>query len=299
MLYPLKFQPWPVERIWGGDRLARYGKPLPPDKPIGETWEISDRDREQSVVVNGPHAGQTLRQLLSEWGRQILGRRVTGPRFPLLIKMLDARERLSLQVHPPARIATRLGGEPKTEMWYVLEADPGAALMAGLKRGVTRPQFEEAIARGGAAFHACFHQFPVQAGDSLFVPSGRLHAIGAGLVIIEIQQSSDTTYRVYDWDRGRPLQVTESLASIDFNDFEPSPTPLPIECEHFRVEKQVVAGKLAGHCGGDTFEILAGIAGALTVQGERLQAGEFLLLPAALGSYEIAGSGALLRVTVP
>jgi mannose-6-phosphate isomerase len=147
-------------------------------------------------------------------------------RFPWLVKLLDARERLSLQVHPPAALAASLGGEPKSEMWYVAEADPGAELYAGLKRGVTREAFERAIQTGTVA--DCFHRVAVGARDAMFLPSGRVHAIGAGLVIFEIQQNSDTTYRVFDWHRlgldGKPraLHVSQSLASINFDDFEPA-----------------------------------------------------------------------------
>jgi mannose-6-phosphate isomerase len=292
MLYPLRFQPILVERIWGGDTLARYGKPIPPGKRIGETWEISDRAPEQSVVSNGALQGQTLRQLVARLGRQLLGTHCRDTaRFPLLVKMLDARDRLSLQVHPPAAIAPQLGGEPKTEMWYILDAAPDAHLIAGLKRGVTRQQFEKNAA-------ACVHRFPVRAGDSIFIPSGRVHAIDAGLVIVEIQQNSDTTYRVDDWGRGRPVHLAESMASIDFSDFEPSPTPLPIQCEHFRVEKLDVAGAQTGHCDGTTFHILACLTGAVTVADEHLTPGDFALLPAVLGEYRLTGQGSLLRATV-
>jgi mannose-6-phosphate isomerase len=299
MLYPLKFKPILMERVWGGDALARYGKAVPPGKKIGESWEISDRDEAQSIVANGPLAGATLRQLIEASGWEtVVGRaRPPGapPRFPLLVKLLDCRERLSLQVHPPAAVAPQLGGEPKTEMWYILEATPDAHLIAGLKRGATRQQFE----RDPASW---VHRFPVRAGDSIYIPSGRVHAIDAGLLIVEIQQNSDTTYRVYDWDRvgldgkPRPLHVAESLASIDFHDFEPSPTPLPIECEHFRVEK--LSGAFTGHCDGTSFHILAGIAGQLDVDGESVGVGEFVLLPAALGDYRVSGDGAVLRATV-
>jgi mannose-6-phosphate isomerase len=221
----------------------------------------------------------------------------------LLVKLLDCRERLSLQVHPPASVAAKLGGEPKTEMWYILDAAPDAHLIAGLRRGVTREMFQAAIQSPNSKIEDFVHRFPVRAGDSVFIPSGRVHAIDAGLVIVEIQQNSDTTYRVYDWGRvgldgrARPLHIAESLASIDFNDFEPSPTPLPIHCEHFRVEKR--SGGFAGHCDGSSFHILAGIAGRLDVNGESLGVGECVLLPAALGEYTVAGEGALLRAFVP
>ena len=315
MLYPYKFKPILVERIWGGDGLARYGKPVPAGKRIGETWEISDRPEAQSVVANGPAVGQTLRQLIEKKGADAsIGRaRPPGaPRFPLLIKLLDARERLSLQVHPPAALAAQLGGEPKTEMWYILDATPGAQLIAGLRRGVTRQQFEAAIQHGGAAFQACFHQFAVRAGDALFVPSGRLHAIGAGLVIAEIQQNSDTTYRVYDWDRvddkGQPraLHIRESLASIDFDDFEPAPSPLPIRCEHFVVEQVQVTGQGTGRCDGTSFQIFGGVTGEVAITAGSVTAsvrpGEFVLVPAAVSDYQLAAvitPAKVLRVFVP
>jgi len=334
MLYPYKFQPILIERLWGGTALARYGKAIPPGKRIGESWEISDRTDAQSVVANGPAAGQTLRQLIQQHGVQLLGTNCihsrtgvppvglttgdrrdacpTTPRFPLLIKLLDARERLSLQVHPPAALAALLGGEPKTEMWYILEAAPDSVLIAGLRRGITRQQFEAAIRQGGVAFQKCFHQFPVKVGEALFVPSGRLHAIGAGLVIAEIQQNSDTTYRVYDWDRvddkGQPraLHVRESLASINFEDFEPVPTPLPIQCTDFVVEKLDVSGPMAGRCDGSSFQILGGITGEVVIQAgsfaEQLRPGEFILLPAALGDYQLVGAvspAKVLRVLLP
>jgi mannose-6-phosphate isomerase len=161
-------------------------------------------------------------------GGELLGsaKPASGGRFPLLCKILDAREKLSLQVHPPADKAGALGGEAKTEMWHITDAALDAELYVGLKRGVTRAQFEQKIQTGGVA--ECFHRVPVRSGDTMFLPSGRVHAIGAGLVIFEIQQNSDTTYRVFDWNRvgldGKPreLHVAQSLASIDFNDFEPS-----------------------------------------------------------------------------
>lgn len=228
MLYPLVFHPRFKERVWGGRELETlYGKKLPPGQPIGESWEISDRPGDESVVANGKLAGKTLRELMEKYPREILGnaKPAAGNRFPILCKILDAREKLSLQVHPPAHKAAELKGEPKTEMWHIADAAPGAELYVGLKRGMTRAEFEKRITDGTVA--ECFHRVPVRAGDTMFLPSGRVHAIGAGLVIFEIQQNSDTTYRVFDWHRmgldGQPreLHVEQSLASIDFEDFEP------------------------------------------------------------------------------
>jgi mannose-6-phosphate isomerase len=228
MLYPLIFRPIFKDRVWGGHELERlYGKKLPPGAVIGESWEVSDRPGDASVVANGPLAGRTLRWLMENHAPEILGgaKPATEGRFPLLCKILDARENLSLQVHPPASKAAELKGEPKAEMWFIAAAAPDACLYVGLKRGVTRPEFEKKISDGSVA--DCFHRIPVRAGDAMFLPSGRVHAIGAGLVIFEIQQNSDTTYRVFDWNRGgldgkpRELHIAPSLASIDFNDFEP------------------------------------------------------------------------------
>ena len=227
MLYPLFFHPIFKERIWGGRKLEQlYKKSLPPGKPIGESWEIVDRADESSVVTNGPLAGQTLRSLMERYRSELLGDAKTSDgRFPLLIKILDAREKLSLQVHPPAAKARALGGEPKTEMWYVADAGPDADLFAGLKHGVSRDLFETRLRDGKV--QECFHRIPVRKGDAMFLPSGRVHALGGDNLIFEVQQNSDTTYRVFDWNRldagGKPreLHVEKSLDSIDFEDFEP------------------------------------------------------------------------------
>jgi mannose-6-phosphate isomerase len=228
VLYPLTFHPIFKERVWGGRELEKlYGKNLPSGKLIGESWEISDRPGDESIIANGKFAGKSLRWLMENHAVEILGdaKAAADNRFPLLIKILDAREKLSLQVHPPASKAAELKGEPKTEMWFIADAASGAELFVGLKRGVTRAEFEKKISDGSVA--ECFHRVPVRAGDTMFLPSGRVHAIGDGLVIFEIQQNSDTTYRVFDWNRvgldGKPrdLHIAQSLASIDFNDFEP------------------------------------------------------------------------------
>lgn len=231
MLHPLIFHPIFKERIWGGRNLERLlAKPLPPAGVFGESWEITDRPGDVSVVAAGPLAGRDLRWLMSHHERALLGRAESlHGRFPLLVKILDAHETLSLQVHPPKPVAGELGGDPKTEMWYFLEAASGAQIYAGLRRGVTREEFSRRVADGTVA--VCFHRLPVRAGEAMFVPAGRAHALGAGTLLIEIQQNSDTTYRVFDWNRrdssgqGRELHLPQSLASIDFTDFEPGLIP--------------------------------------------------------------------------
>jgi mannose-6-phosphate isomerase len=227
MLYPFQFQPIFKERVWGGRKLEKlYQKPLPPDRPIGESWEISDRGDDTSVLLNGPLAGKTLRWLMEHHGKELLGTSfVPGAPFPLLVKILDASDRLSLQVHPSPSAATELGGEAKSEFWYLVATEPNAELYVGLKQGVTRAEFERSIT--SKKVERCFHTIKSKVGDAIFLPSGRVHGIGPGNVIFEIQQNSDTTYRVFDWNRlgldGKPrdLHVRESLASIDFEDFEP------------------------------------------------------------------------------
>lgn len=309
MLYPFTFHPIFKERVWGGRNLERlYQKRLPPKVPIGESWEISDRPGDPSVITNGPLAGKDLRWLMEHHGPELLGQaQAGGGRFPLLVKILDAEEKLSLQVHPPAHQAAELGGEPKTEMWYIADARPGAELYVGLKRGVTREQFERKIQTGEVA--DCFHRVPVKAGDVMFLPSGRVHAIGAGLVIFEIQQNSDTTYRVFDWNRigldGKPreLHVPQSLASIDFGDFEPS-----LVASHLRSTEQFKSRPLVACPLFDVVEIQAEPSGSILLepnqlriigvisgrvivsdgtQSAELQSGEFCLIPANLKSCEV------------
>ena len=300
-LHPLMFEPRLKARVWGGRTLeALYGKAVPPDEPIGESWEIADRPGDESVIANGPYQGRTLRWLMEQDAAALIGDAAPAPggRFPLLCKILDARDKLSLQVHPPAPAL----GEPKTEMWYVAQADPGAEIYVGLRRGITREQFERALQDGTVA--DCFHRVAVRTGDTMFLPSGRVHAIGAGLVIFEIQQNSDTTFRVFDWNRvgldGRPrdLHVSESLQSIDFADIEPALVdPVPSTRGHFGV-RSLVRHRLfnADLLHAETQDVLnvddgrmrvvAVVAGRIRAQGggesAQLGAGQFCLLPASL-----------------
>ena len=222
----IAFEPLYQKRVWGGRALAAsFGRELPGDGPIGESWELVDRPEAQSVDIA---SGKTLRELLESNAEALMGPGYdpTQP-FPVLVKWLDCEQRLSLQVHPPADVAPRLGGEPKTEWWYMAETAPESALIVGLRKGVTREKFERAVA--DQALEPLLHRFQVEQGQSMLLNAGRLHAIDAGNLILEIQQNSDTTYRVYDWGRvgldGKPrqLHLEESLASIDFDDFEPEP----------------------------------------------------------------------------
>jgi mannose-6-phosphate isomerase len=312
MMEEIKFVPLYCERVWGGRRLESvYGRDLPDAaRPYGESWEVVDRAGEQSVVADGRWAGRSLHELWAGHREEIFGPGLPdAPRFPLLIKILDASDKLSIQVHPPADVAARLGGEAKTEMWYIAAAEPGAKLYVGLRKGVTRGDFEHAIAEGSVA--DCVHAIEPRAGESISIPSGRLHAIGGGLLIYEIQQNSDTTYRVFDWNRlgldGKPrqLHVVESLASMDFNDFEPSmDTPkgdVLAECPHFRVARKTFAdGAPVANPDPRRFSIITVVEGTLSGSGGRkYKPGDFLLLPAGSESVATDGPAVLLQTTIP
>lgn len=245
----LCFQPIYQERVWGGRALeSALHRQLPGTGPIGESWDLVDRPEAQSVVAQGVWKGLTLRAVIAAHPAEVMGPAWDPARpFPLLIKWLDCRERLSLQVHPPAAVAPELGGEPKTENWYIAEASAGAHLIVGLRPGASRAEFERAVEAG--TVHELVHRFPVSAGDSILVHSGEVHAIDGGNLILEIQQNSDTTYRVYDWGRtgldGRPRQMhlRESLHSINWTGSPPSPVRAAPEnaviadCAEFRIQR--------------------------------------------------------------
>jgi mannose-6-phosphate isomerase len=304
------FEPIFMERVWGGRRLeALYGKRLPAGLRIGESWEIVDRPEAQSVVHLGPLRGRTLHELWMEHRLEIFGDAPDAPRFPILAKLLDAQENLSLQVHPPPELAEELGGEPKSELWYIADAAPAAQLFVGLKKSSSRPKFEKAIREEKLEAH--LHSIPVTAGDAIFLPSGRLHALGAGNVIVEIQQNSDTTYRVYDWDRvkkggaPRTMHIDEALRCIDFGDREPSLLEADGETlvrqKFFEVEKwSLNATREIGPRG--SFAIVVCLTGALECAGSKFNPGDFFLAPAELPERAVTPIGenvSLLRVTLP
>ena len=307
----IKFRPLYMERVWGGRKLESiYGRGLPDDTaPFGESWEVVDREAEQSVVEGGEFAGKSLHELWCHHREHIFGPGLPGSeRFPLLLKILDARERLSVQVHPPADVAHRLGSEPKTEMWYVAHAEAGAEIYAGLCAGVSREDLERGVGEGTTASQV--HRIAVNTGDFIFIPSGRLHAIGAGLVIFEIQENSDTTYRVYDWGRdgldGKPreLHISESMQCIDFADSEPEIGAVKgdvlVNCPQFKVERwelKAGEGRVAGSNG--RFALLALVDGILRCGGRDFAAGDFFLVPAGREVNLVTDSGAmLLHVTL-
>lgn len=303
----IRFRPLYQQRVWGGRSLETlYQRELPTAAdPYGESWEIVDREGEQSVVIGGEYAGKTLHELWTQHREEVFGDAVESERFPLLIKILDARDDLSIQVHPPQAVADELGGEPKTEMWYIAQADEGATLYVGQKEGVTRADFEKALSNGSV--EDVVHAIQPQAGQSIFIPSGRLHAIGAGLVIYEIQQNSDTTYRVYDWNRmgldGQPreLHVEQSMQCIDFDDIEPGMDEpdgaVLASCEYFQVESYEIPRSGSQASGTESsYAILSVVEGNVTIAGEDFEKGDFAILPVDCGKIE-STEGARILLT--
>jgi mannose-6-phosphate isomerase len=321
--YPLTFRPVYKDYIWGGDRiLTKFGRRMPPGI-YAESWEVSTRPEGMSVVADGALGGATLQSLVETHGAALLGTRVGPGPFPLLVKLIDSRERLSVQVHPNAAAAARNGGEAKTEMWHVLDAVPGAQVFAGLKAGTGKRDMDAAIRH--SRFEDVLATVPVAAGDTVFIPGGRVHALDAGLLILEVQQNSNTTYRLYDWGRvghdGRPREthVAQALRVIDWDDagspkVVPSPLPCPapnalellVASPYFRIERLALHGRFdeADDPGG--FRVLFVASGALRLDWpggtSRAAAGTSILIPAALRGVHLApeaGAALLIRASVP
>jgi len=304
---PLVFIPVYKDYLWGGTRIpTAYGRQNTP-AVCAESWEISAHPDGQSVVASGCFAGRTLAALAAEFGNALTGTRCPHPRrFPLLFKLIDARDRLSVQVHPNNENADRTGGEPKTEMWVVLDRTPGARLYAGLAEGATPDSLAAALAQGTAA--AQLVELEVEPGQALFIPGGLVHAIGAGCLIYEVQQNSNTTYRLFDWNRTgadgqpRPLHIEESFRTIDWS--LPAPqmiTPAPdsqpgpnrwsevVACEFFTLRKLELAAPQRVALDGTTFHALFVTAGRVTVvaggESVALAAGSSALIPAGAPDY--------------
>jgi mannose-6-phosphate isomerase len=314
---PLRFRPLLKRALWGGRRLGDVlRKPIGDENDYAESWEIVDHDQDQSVVVDGPWAGRTLGELTAEEGPALLGRHYPQARFPLLFKFLDCRTKLSVQVHPDDACAALLDPPDlgKTEAWTILDTLPDSVIYAGLKRGFDRASLEREV-NHGTCEHA-LHRFEPQVGDCLLLPAGVVHAPGGGQLIAEIQQASDATFRLYDWNRtdasGRPrqLHVEQALDSINY-DYGPAgpQVAMPtddhqverlVECEQFILERLMLAD---AHTlpADDRFRILAVISGAVAIGDEELSIGETCLVPAALTDVTIrpCGQAVLLSAYLP
>lgn len=314
-LVPLLFRPVYKEYLWGGTRLLdRFGRDEAP-RPCAESWEVSAHPDGPSVVEGGPFAGRSLADLCAEYGEALLGRNAGGAKFPVLAKIIDARDRLSLQVHPNDENAARTHGEPKTEMWYFLEAPEGAVVCAGLKKGVGPRVFADAAKQG--TLPSLLNAAPAVAGKALFIPGGLVHAICEGCLVFEVQQSSNTTYRVYDWGRvgadGKPreLHIAQAMESIDWKlgAMELStPFPMPaaapgnvrervVRSEFFTMERWALRVPEPMVADGASFRILFAPGGPLEIRSAALAepfavpAGRSALVPASFGEYTLAGAG--------
>lgn len=321
---PLMFRPVYQPYIWGGEKLRTdLHRTDTPEGIVAESWEVSDREDGMSVVESGPLAGRTLRQVIEPNPEAVLGTRMKTERFPLLIKVLDAAKTLSVQVHPNDRTAAEFGGEAKTEMWYVLEADEGAAVYCGLEEGTEPEQFRQAIADN--SLEPLLKKIPVSAGDAIFVPGGRVHAIASGCLLLEVQQNSNTTYRIYDWGRvghdgtPRELHVDQALEVTMWEDREEALTPaepltdlagMPrlkvMESDYFLLEKLSLDAEATLSSSPETFQVLFGLSGSVevTVGGETvlLERGRSVLVPAVAGETALKsaeGCAELMRVTLP
>lgn len=328
-IYPLLFTPVCKDLIWGGDRIARIFNREPKQKICAESWEISDRPEGMSTVSNGPLAGSSLHELVETMHEDLLGsclstaiRRGKSLVFPLLIKIIDAKQRLSVQVHPDERTADICGGEAKTEMWYVLDAEPEARIFAGLRPGVDRQAFEEALRRKQIEDTLC--SIALQPGMAIYIPGGRIHSIGEGSLLLEAQQNSNTTYRVYDWDRPgkddklRDLHIEQALHVINWEDnlpltIEPSKLEHPgmnsqwkvITCPYFHITRFELLEPETTCNDGSSFHILFTVTGNTDIEGngfiEKLSPGTSCLLPAALDRYTLTptdGNTTIIRISL-
>jgi mannose-6-phosphate isomerase len=319
---PLSFRPVYKAVVWGGRRLERW-RPELPDGRIGESWDLADHDGGMSLVEDGPLAGSPLRDLVARFGEALVGRGFRGGSFPLMVKLIDARERLSVQVHPDDALARSLGvgKNGKTECWLVLE--DGGEIFLGTRPGVDRATFERALAAG--ELQATLEPFDPRAGDCFFLPARTVHALGAGCLVYELQQTSDVTFRVFDWNRmgtdgkPRPLHVREALDTIDFSRSEPEKVRREdwgderegrvarrtrVTCDHFRLEEYRVPGGALPVPLGETCAVVTCLAGAgevVTVGGSaELVEGKTVLVPAAARRFEVrAGTPLQLLVATP
>lgn len=301
-LYPIYFQPVYKSYIWGGKNIAASFHRTDVPEKVAESWEVSDRQDGMSVVANGPLKGLTLHQLVNELGEALIGKGRHFSSFPLLIKLIDAHENLSIQVHPDDEKAKLLGSEAKTEMWYVLDTKEGAAVYSGLKPHIDRAAFERMIKEERVL--DALEKIPVARGDVISIPGGRVHAILAGCLLLEVQQNSNTTYRIYDWDRvdsagqPRPLHLKESLQVIDWHNrshAKAAPQLLQnkeglhtwelLKTPYFEMQKIETAKTWKAIPSEKTFQVFFLLEGkaTLTCDGgkEEMQPGRTFLVPAA------------------
>lgn len=305
-MYPIKFENLYYKKIWGGRDLESFRSNLP-EGDIGESWDVACHENGTSIVANGRFKGTSFDKLIESNGEEILGKKYENKKFPLLVKLINSKDNLSVQVHPDdeyARVNENSFG--KTEAWYVVDAKEDAELIVGTN-GCTKEEFIAAIENN--TVEHCLNRIKVKKGDGFLINSGLVHAIGAGLIIAEIQQNSDITYRVYDYGRPREIHVEKSLDVIDFSlkperlaeDYKEEPgykfTSL-CKNQYFSIDKCVVDTNYTNSTNGDNFVILTVVEGSGKVTGnsytETIEKGDSILLPASLGKYTIEGKIELL-----
>ncbi len=323
MHYPMKFKPVYKDYIWGGRYFEKFSRELP-QGILAESWELSCHKNGVSVVANGEQAGKTLPEIIKENPGNILGSKFPPDceEIPLLVKFIDANDKLSVQVHPDdPYAAVHEGGLGKNEMWYIVDAQPGARIVAGLKPGVTREILARAAENNG--LEECLQEIEVSPGDVINIPAGLMHAIGAGIVIAEIQQTSDITYRVFDYNRvdskgeSRPLHIEKALAVTDYNicgkEVKAPGVKLQLnkDCSktiylanrYFACERYDIAGSVTEVADGSKFYILICLEGQGTIRTETAQEdirqGETVLIPAAMGQYTLEGNFTCLKAYIP
>lgn len=322
-LYPLLFKPVYKDYIWGGDRIIKiFDRDEPPGR-YAESWEVSTRSEGMSVVENGPLAGQTLESLVNEFGPAWLGTAAPKDCFPLLIKLIDAKQTLSVQVHPSNDTASAYGGEAKTEMWYVLDADPDAVVYAGLQPGIDSTRFLEAL--NEKKLEEVLRRVPVRKGDAIYIPGGRVHAVAAGCLLLEVQQNSNTTYRLYDWGRkgadGKPreLHIEQAIRVMVWGD-EDDPRVMPrlveeddacriqrvLKTPYFQMDRMEASGPFPVHSSGESFTVLfSPNAGFQCIYGDNrsvnVPRGRSVFIPAAHESVSLVSAQTdleILRITL-
>ncbi|MFI3263132.1 MAG: type I phosphomannose isomerase catalytic subunit [Rikenellaceae bacterium] len=319
MLYPMKFAPLFKERIWGGRKMEeKFGKQLPADVAIGESWELSGVEGDVSVVANGKLAGNSLAELIEVYMGDLVGDKVYeqyGEEFPILIKLIDADDVLSIQVHPDDELSKeRHNAYGKTEMWYIIDNEPDASLYLGFNQEVDQEKYLEYLNKG--ALQEILGEIKVKPGDAYFIPAGAIHAIGKGILIAEIQQTSDITYRVFDWNRvdangnGRELHTELAIDAINFNDttkYDITVTPKANEnvqmqsCKYFTSSVIEVDGTLVrDYYDRDSFNIYMCLEGEISVKTkegvETMTKGETILIPAVIDAVELSGKGKIIEV---
>lgn len=318
LFYPLLFKPIFKERIWGGTKLKEVLNKSFDGSQIGESWELSTVDNDISVVVNGAFEGLNLNQLIEKYPTEVLGIKSIqyfGNNFPLLFKFIDAKEDLSIQVHPNDALAKeRHNSFGKTEMWFVMQADDNARLVVGFKDKTNKKEYQEHLEN--KTLVAVLNEAPVKVGDAFFLETGTVHAIGAGVLIAEIQQTSDITYRLYDWDRvdangvGRELHTDLALDAINF---EPTNTKLDyevvknksvnlVECPFFNTNILQISEKYNWKKTKESFTVLMCTEGSFTINMLHFKAefkkGDTILIPAIIDSFDIIGEASLLEITI-